>query len=283
MKPYVPLICLIIFSLTGCAIQKDIASLEFRLAALERQNQYLREQVQSRNQNAEQDLRSQYAATSADLRSQYAATSADIEAVHEEVRQLSGRIEELAHNASRKAEEGETVSQRVEELSLNSAKMEQRLVQVEQYVEGERIARQTAAARATPPAVVPSTPAPESDQQLYARAKQSFDNKELEKARQEFQHLLDTYPKSNNANNAQFWIAETYYLEKWYEKAILEYQTVIEKYPTGNKVPAAMLKQAMAFLQLGDKSNARLIFNELQRRYPQSNEAKTAAQKLKEF
>jgi tol-pal system protein YbgF len=274
MKRYLPLICFIVLSLSGCAIQKDIAALDYRLAALERQNQLLRDQVQSRNQNTEKDLRSQYASTSAEL-----------EAVQEELRLLNGRIEELAHNASRKTEEGDVISRRVEDLSLTSAKLEQRLGRVEQYLDLERIAKQSAVSPAPAPqtAVAPTAPAPDSEQQLYARAKQSFDNKELDKSRQEFQHLLDTYPKSENADNAQYWIAESYYLEKWYEKAILEYQTVIEKYPKGNKVPSAMLKQAMSFLQLGDKSNARLIFKELEKRYPQSNEAKIAAQKLKEF
>jgi TolA-binding protein len=61
----------------------------------------------------------------------------------------------------------------------------------------------------------------------------------------------------------------------------LEYQKVIERYPQGNKVPAALLKQGMAFTALGDTENAKLIFKELLARYPQSTEAKAAAQKLK--
>ncbi|MBW2198143.1 MAG: tetratricopeptide repeat protein, partial [Deltaproteobacteria bacterium] len=86
---------------------------------------------------------------------------------------------------------------------------------------------------------------------------------------------------SKNADNAQFWIGEIYYHEKWYEKAILEYQKVIEKYPKGNKVQASLLKQGFAFLNLGDKSNARLILSELIKKYPKSNEAKIAKRKLK--
>ncbi|MEK6196353.1 MAG: tetratricopeptide repeat protein, partial [Deltaproteobacteria bacterium] len=70
---------------------------------------------------------------------------------------------------------------------------------------------------------------------------------------------------------------------KWYEKAILEYQKVIENYPKGNKVPASLLKQGFAFLSLGDKANARLILNELAKKYPDTNEGKIAVQKLKEI
>ena len=105
----------------------------------------------------------------------------------------------------------------------------------------------------------------------------------LDKARQGFAQLIKSYPNSTNADNAQFWIGKSYYREKWYEKAILEYQTVLDKYPKGNKVPAAMLKQGLAFLQLGDKSNARLILQELEKKYPKTNEARIAKRKLAEF
>ena len=103
----------------------------------------------------------------------------------------------------------------------------------------------------------------------------------MDKARQIFNQLIKDYPKSKNADNAQFWIGESYYRDKWYEKAILEYQNVIEKFPHGNKVPAAMLKQGMALEQIGEKASARLILEELVKKYPKSSEAGIASQKLK--
>ena len=122
-----------------------------------------------------------------------------------------------------------------------------------------------------------------SDKELYEQAKKAYDSGKLEDARQGFIDLLKQHPKSQNADNAQFWIGETYYREKWFEKAILEYQKVIEKYPQGNKVPASRLKQGLAFSNLGDKTNARLILQELIKQHPQSNEAKIAKKKLKKL
>jgi tol-pal system protein YbgF len=118
---------------------------------------------------------------------------------------------------------------------------------------------------------------------LYAAAKQRFDRGEYEDARQLFQTLLEQHPQSDNADNAQFWIGEIYYHEKWYEKAILEYQKVIENYPKGNKVRSALLKQGLAFSNLGDGDNAKLILRELVRKYPNSKEASMAEKKLKTF
>jgi tol-pal system protein YbgF len=97
------------------------------------------------------------------------------------------------------------------------------------------------------------------EDEVYASAKQAFDRGNLEVAREGFQKTIKQYPKSQHAGNAQFWIGEIYYREKWYEKAILEYQKVIEKYPKSNKVPASILKQGFAFLNLGGKPSARFF------------------------
>ena len=119
------------------------------------------------------------------------------------------------------------------------------------------------------------------EDEIYRMAKQAFDQGDSDAARMKFKELIERFPKSERADNAQFWIGEIYYREKWYEKSILEYQKVIENYPKGNKVPASLLKQGLAFLNLGDKANSRLIFQELIRKYPKSNEAKIATDKLK--
>ena len=122
-----------------------------------------------------------------------------------------------------------------------------------------------------------------SENELYTVSKQAFDAGDFETARNGFKNLINKFPKSAHADNAQFWIGEIYYSEKWYEKAILEYQKVIEKYPKGNKMPASLLKQGFAFFNLGDKANARLILKGLVKKYSKSNEAKIATKKLKEL
>ncbi|MFW6012065.1 MAG: tetratricopeptide repeat protein, partial [Desulfosalsimonas sp.] len=71
-----------------------------------------------------------------------------------------------------------------------------------------------------------------------------------------------------------------YFAETWYEKAILEYEKVIKNYPEGNKAPGAYLKQGMAFYKLGENANARLIFQTLIQKYPDSEEAKIAKRQV---
>jgi tol-pal system protein YbgF len=122
-----------------------------------------------------------------------------------------------------------------------------------------------------------------SEEELYRFAKDAYDQKNFEAARQYFEQFLVKYPKSNIADNARFWMGEVYFSEGWYQKAILEYQEVIEKYPKGNKVPAAYLKQGLSFFKLGENANAKLVLNELIKRFPESSEANAARQQIKQI
>jgi len=115
---------------------------------------------------------------------------------------------------------------------------------------------------------------------LYKEAYDTIQKGDLEGSRKKFEAFLKQYPNTELSDNAQFWIGETYYLKKDFEKAILEYEKAIAKYPEGDKIPAALLKQALAFLELGDKANARNLLRRLIERYPQSDQAEMAKKKL---
>jgi tol-pal system protein YbgF len=115
---------------------------------------------------------------------------------------------------------------------------------------------------------------------LYKDAYETYHRGDLEGGRRKFEAFLKQYPNTELSDNAQFWIGETYYLKKDYEKAILEYEKAIAKYPEGDKIPAALFKQAYAFLELGDKTNARNLFKRVIEKYPQSEQAAIAKKKL---
>jgi tol-pal system protein YbgF len=115
---------------------------------------------------------------------------------------------------------------------------------------------------------------------LYKNAYETFQKGNLEGARRKFEAFLKQYPNTELSDNAQFWIGETYFLKKDFEKAILEYEKAIVKYPEGDKIPAALFKQALAFLELGDKTNARNLLKRVIERYPHSEQAEMAKKRL---
>jgi len=214
------------------------------------------------------------------MRQQAAALRVKIDALSEEIRKMNGRIEELEYALSR---QNQTKGTRIEELNASSKSNAERIDHLEQYLNLEPTTKVAAApkpiSKITPESQVEDKKEP-TEEEIYRNAKQAYDQGDLDTAKTNFQELIQNYPKSERADNAQFWIGEIYYREKWYEKAILEYQKVIENYPKGNKVPASLLKQGFAFLNLGDKANTRLILEELVKKYPNSNEAKIARDKL---
>ena len=88
-----------------------------------------------------------------------------------------------------------------------------------------------------------------------------------------FENFLKKYPKSRIAANAQYWLAESHFGLKEYDKAIVEFDEVRRRYPQSDKVPAALLRQGFAFAELGEKLNARLVLQEVVEKYPQSPES----------
>ena len=115
---------------------------------------------------------------------------------------------------------------------------------------------------------------------LYKDAYDTFQKGDLEGARKKFEAFLKQNPNTELSGNAQFWIAETYYQKKDYEKAILEYEKAITKYPESGKIPAALFKQALSFLELGDKTNARNLLRRVIERFPHSEQSEMAKKKL---
>ncbi len=260
--------------ISGCVTTEDMVRLNTRVSALEKSHKQLREQ------NAElvstlENYGERRATEDRQLRTQSAGLRVLVEQLREENRLLKGKTEEVGNLVR---EQGMTadLKQKLESLNTRIAENLNRLVRLEQYMGLEPsetldapVLSQDADKMASP------------DLDLYAFAKRRLDQGDFETARATFARLLQQYPDSQNADNAQFWIGESYYQEKWFDKAILEYQEVIEKYPKGNKVAAAYLKQGFSFEKIGDKTNARLVLKELIRKYPKAREAAIAQDRLK--
>ncbi len=261
-------------SIYGCgASQQDIMTLNQRLNNVERQMS-----AQTRNNRS---LRQNTKKKEQDIRHQAAGSRASIENLKEQFRLLNGKFEENNHLIQRQIKYFEASFQNIEsrmqrvEKTLNIKTT--RINQIEAYLDIEP-KNESSAPKTKPKAISKKVL---SEDEIYTAAIQFIDQENYEAARKKLKAFLKRHPKSARADNAQFWIAETYFREKWYEKALIEYQNVIELYSKGNKVPAAYLKQALAFEKIGDKANARLVLKELIKKFPKVNEAKIARQKLK--
>lgn len=263
--------------LSGCVAPNQFEALETRVAVIE-QNNSRRNALYQTMTNDLGNLKQQVDEFSKTTRENYAEVKYDIHQLKEDFHRIQGQLEEVRYKFGINGQERqESLEKRLERLDNAISRNYEKVIALEKYMGFEP--------------TVPGSPGKDNDhvssqvqdteEGLYTHAKKLFDQGDLENARVQFENFISKYPNSKNADNARFWIADSYYAEKWYEKAILEYQKVLENYPNSNKNTSARLKQGYAFAALGEKANARLILNELITRYPNSQEAKYAKEKLK--
>jgi tol-pal system protein YbgF len=280
--------------LSGCVATDQYRALENRVNALEMENTRLKARQAGFDDQAEslssalEDLEKTVQASDLDFRENIAEINQDLQQVQKKFGQLQGIMEETAFRLGLTDPESQTdLAQTLERMDSAVSRNHTRITRLENYMGFEPTIPGTDEPDASGAAPAGADPGqegrPVSDKAVYEQAKKTFDDGDMETARIRFENFITTFPDSDLAGNARFWIADSYYVEKWYEKAILEYQKVLEEYPDSNKAAAARLKQGYAFAELGENANARLILNELITRYPDTREAGFAKEKLKKL
>lgn len=158
-------------------------------------------------------------------------------------------------------------------------------------------ATDSSAAQPKPPVVEITKPAPvvatvvppvlatsisKEEQTAYDKANRLLisPDRRYPEAIQAFQAFLKKYPNSRLAGNAQYWLAEAYYVSQKNTEALLEFSKVMQLYPTSRKVPGAMLKTGYLHHSAGRIAEARGMLNKIISRYPKSSEAALAKQRL---
>lgn len=115
----------------------------------------------------------------------------------------------------------------------------------------------------------------------YRNALMLYGKSHWSEARAAFQRVFDSDPAGELADNALFWIGETYFAAGDYPSAMKYYERVTKEYGETNKAPDAMFKTGLAFEKSGDLAMARRSFDECIRRYPYSTSAASAKLELK--
>jgi tol-pal system protein YbgF len=229
------------------------------------------------------------------LRSALADTRANVQQLQRELGAIKAQIEETRYQMGRQIGQSSLQGdQRIKALEDRVAKLDElsktQGAQLKLREEELNKLREGIQGLPTPPAqgAAPSGAqaelwAGETDavKRDYEIAWSALEKKDYRLAIQRFKDFLKRYPRSNLADNAQYWIGESYYALREFDQAILEFDAVRRNYPQGEKVPAALLKQGYSFAELGEKVNARLILQEVIEKFPQSPEAMRAKEKLK--
>ncbi|MSQ47124.1 MAG: tol-pal system protein YbgF [Deltaproteobacteria bacterium] len=243
------------------------------------------------------------------MRSQLADSRATSEVLRSELAKVRGEMEELRHRVDRAAKTRPAVSPQVRALEDRIATLERQATVPREAPRPSAAAPIPSAVPSPKPNVAPPAVSPEGQmaavappppppalalpsedeltlakesfeaQEEYRAAWQALSGQRYNEAIQQFRTFQRKNPTSEMADDAQYWIGESYFTRRDYNRAILELNDVL-KYRKGDKAPAALLRQAEAFDEIGDKTDARLILQKLLNDYPNSREAKDAREQL---
>ncbi|TDJ19569.1 MAG: tol-pal system protein YbgF [Gammaproteobacteria bacterium] len=137
-----------------------------------------------------------------------------------------------------------------------------------------------AAAGAATPAGTPQSTDPLKEQQAYQAAFNLLKAGRYDQAAKSFRKFLAEYPTGKFADNAQYWLGESYYVTRNFDSALREFNTLVSSHPDSQKVTHALLKIGYIHDELGQKEKAREILTSLTNDYPQSTAAGLATKRL---
>jgi tol-pal system protein YbgF len=116
---------------------------------------------------------------------------------------------------------------------------------------------------------------------LYNNALRDYNGGKADLASQELNDYIKFYPNTDLAGNAYFYLAEMQYRAGNFPKAIEQYDLVLQNFPSGNKAAAAQLKKGFALIELGKDDEGMQELRHVIQRYPKSNEATQARERLR--
>lgn len=182
----------------------------------------------------------------------------------------SGRVDQISGQI-------QALNDSVDELKARLAKLSRQLDDmqaVQQSLAANQAAQQAqqqALAQAPPPDV------------LYKNALRDYNAGNNNVAAQEFSDYLRFYRNTDLAGNAYFYLAEMQFRAANYAEAVKNYDQVIQNFPGGNKAASASLKKGFALIELGQKDDGIAELRHVIQRYPKSNEALQAREKLRKL
>ena len=294
----------LIFSLTFCVTQEDAIYIKNQVDVLVRKSKQdekkfeesfkkLEEKTKA-DESMRQEIKKSLNEDQEAIRFHLAQVEADLLEIRDRIQGLTGKVEENSHLLKGAIEEDTTkvdaMAYKIKELSSVVDELKPRIEKIESSLSfTPSVNKKTTGLEKVVPVqgrpqkdISPPQKKEPTEPEMYDRALGHYRGNRYEEAMTGFKNFLKLYPKSDLADNAQFWIAECHRGLKKYEEAILAYQKVINGYPKGNKVPSAMLQQALTFEKINEKTPANLVFKKLVTNFPKTKEAEIARKRLKQ-
>ena len=108
---------------------------------------------------------------------------------------------------------------------------------------------------------------------LYERGLKDLQAGDYDGSRVDFKTMVEKYPQHKMAGHAQYWLGETYYVQRQYKLAAEAFLAGYTIYADGSKAPDSLLKLGMTLTALGEKQTGCNAFAELDAKFPNASPA----------
>ncbi len=235
----------------GERIQGDVAKLRERVEVIETRDVEATQQL-ARLRKVLDQATALLTRNSADVGARVAKSETDIAL-------LTGKIEEAAH----------LLEQLQKRLGEDGTRLDGRLAALEQ-------GQQKIVDR-----VAPSMP--EDKDALWKEAQSRLAGGMRDDARRFFRSFLQRFPQDPRAPEAGLQIGRSFAVDGKHTQAAAEYQKVLDGYAKAPEVPEAMWLLGESFVELKFCSDARVLLQDLAKRYPKAARANDAKQKIRDL
>ena len=223
------------------------------------------------------------------LRDRIAAADAKIAEVQKKLDELNATAHrtgaDLAVNQDRLVEEVRRLSGTLEELSHRLDLVDQALAQQKSDTDARFAALKGAGALDEFEArrKVEQLKLPTDKGEFFALAQAQEGKGERAVARVLYEDFVKRWPSDPRAADANFRLGELWYGDRRYREAILAYGKVAQDFPRSDKAPDALFRTGESMLALDLRDDARGLFEEVVNRYPRSTAAQRAKARLQDL
>ena len=116
--------------------------------------------------------------------------------------------------------------------------------------------------------------------QMLQKAKGDYDAGQYTLAITGFEQLIRSFPDTEAAIEAQYWIGESLLYLNRNTEAVTAFNLALQKGPRSQYAPSALFKRGVAQEKLGDLANARVSYEQAMKQFPTATEATLAQQRL---
>lgn len=282
------LLCAVAFATADPAVAqaqttKEMRDLERKIDRLERQLRAVQRKVFPDGQLAQELAEEPGSDSVGSARALLADMEVRIARIEAQMRRLTGQVEELQHGQEQMARQFENfqgdVELRFSDLtggegaagpgrvsSPGAEAARSQLITTESPGEAEAVLEGRA------PEVATALPAGTPEQQ-YEYARGRLTRSDFGGAEAAFKAFVERYPKHQLAGNAQYWLGETYYVQKDYARAAAAFLAGYQNYGKGPKAVDSLVKLGMSLRGLGKNREACDIYYEVETSYPNARPA----------